>query len=277
MGVQSKKTKSEKATHSMPTKLDHDDDSAVHEKMKGKAGATDTKQTKKEKTDSERSKLGKRGKLGKSGTALKGTKGKVETAKPKLKAVEEAGPNINDDTPSDILDPIGDDMPDEPVLESLDAVSNRIGKKEKKEERTEKELVDDDEAEKVILEGQETATNNKEKKETKDSTEESKLEKRKERGTKGTKENAPIVVPQTGDDDYPVDPWNQPGPATESLDAVSNHIGKKEKKEERTEKELVDDDEAEKIILEGQETATNNKEKKETKDSTAESKLEKRK
>merc|ERR1712146_308207 len=106
--------------------------------MGGQDAATDTKETKKEKTTSERKKLGAIGKLGKSGTKLKGTKGKVQTAKPKLKSVEENGPNMEDDTPSDVLHPIGDDdLPvdpldadKEPSVESLDFTSNRIGKKE---------------------------------------------------------------------------------------------------------------------------------------------------
>merc|ERR1712054_489639 len=120
--TQSTKTKAEKAQHSMPTKLEYDDDSAVHEKMKGKAGATDTKETKKEKTTSERKKLGAIGKLGKSGTKLKGTKGKVQTAKPKLRSVEENGPNMEDDTPSDVLHPIGDDVRDDDLpVDPLDA------------------------------------------------------------------------------------------------------------------------------------------------------------
>lgn len=68
-------------------------------------------------------------------------------------------------------------------------------------------------AEKIILEGEESAENKKGQKETKDDSEESKLEEKKLRGTKGKKVTAPIILPQTGDDDYPVDPWDQPGPA----------------------------------------------------------------
>ena len=59
--------------------------------MKGKAGATATKTTKTTKSDSERAKLGARGKLGEVGHELKGTKGKMKTAEPRIKSIEESG------------------------------------------------------------------------------------------------------------------------------------------------------------------------------------------
>ena len=68
-----------------------------------------------------------------------------------------AGPELEDDTPSDVLSPVGDDMPydplnaDEPVVESFDRVSSRASKKQEAETKKKVQEVDDDEVLRFLL------------------------------------------------------------------------------------------------------------------------------